>query len=587
MDGIAGCGSVSKLSMLLLSLCCSAANAQNFERYKPLDLSKTPLTEPQIPDTPLPPSSQDDRVLIDCLDAVVLVDQGDKISLDPSIDELTGIQHDFVNGESLVYSDGMRNLVFRYLNQPLSLRSLNQLAREIAAFYRREGQPIVDVQIPEQRITGGTLYLVIVESVIGRVMIQPGHVFDCKELDRWIACTCPGNHIFEENLQSDLFWLNQSPFRRVSVDFRKGELPGTTDVLYTSNDVTPIRGYMGADDSGVKSLNYGRFFTGLMYGNMFQRGGTLSYQYTTDQEFQLLNAHSVSYSQPLSRERSIAAYGSWAGVTPMVGVGLTQQGESWQLGLGLTEHLIRTSEHSQNLTFGLDFKSTNNNLEFAGSSVVASNADLVQLHLGFDDTQRTDVDQYQRFKVDTYFGPGGGLTGSHSSNAFQSIRPGTSPDYIYARLMAEQTSLITDNWILMRRFTGQVSSERLLFSETLGLGGYDTIRGFNQRSYNADNGWIMNFEVGPKTYRWGCREEPRTLRVFSFADMGNGYQSDPQAGEDAYTFALSTGAGLRYNVSDRLSCRVDYGYALNGIAGTQRENRLHFGVTWIPGERPR
>ncbi|MGB4709976.1 MAG: hypothetical protein WBH50_08985 [Fuerstiella sp.] len=93
---------------------------------------------------------------------------------------------------------------------------------------------------------------------------------------------------------------------------------------------------------------------------MFQRGGMLSYQYTTDQEFRLLNAHSVSYSQPVNRDYSVSMYGSWAGVTPNVGVGLSQQGESWQLGASAVRHLIRSPEHSQNLSFGFDFKSTNN-----------------------------------------------------------------------------------------------------------------------------------------------------------------------------------------------------------------------------------
>ncbi len=190
-------------------------------------------------------------------------------------------------------------------------------------------------------------------------------------------------------------------------------------------------------------------------------------------------------------------------------------------------------------------------------------------------------------KLDSYVGPGGGLTGSNSNSAFQTIRPGTSTDYFYARMMAEQTSLVTHNWQLLYRLTGQVASERLLFSETLGLGGYDTIRGFNQRAFNADTGWLLNLEFGPRTFRGGCKDEPETLRVFSFIDMGPGYVKHPQSGEDAYTYALSTGVGLRYNMSDRLSCRLDYGYALQGISGAERENRLHFGVTWIPGERPR
>ncbi|EMI55876.1 surface antigen (D15) [Rhodopirellula sallentina SM41] len=149
----------------------------------------------------------------------------------------------------------------------------------------------------------------------------------------------------------------------------------------------------------------------------------------------------------------------------------------------------------------------------------------------------------------------------------------------------ERADIIRDDWMLTSRFNGQVSSERLLFSETLGLGGFDTIRGTDSRAYNADHGWIANFEFGPKTYRCGTLQEPQTLRAYGFVDMGNGYVDQPQPGEDAYTFALSTGVGLRYQMSDRLIARFDYGFGIEDIDAAERSDRAHLGLTWIPGRR--
>ncbi len=586
MDDITRASLRGIFTLLLFTASVLPVSAQNFERYKPLMPADSSSDLPQIPEPDLPAASNDDRVLVNHLNAVIILDHADKVSIDPSTEELHGVSYQFDQADSLVFSSGIRNIVGNYLGKALSLRSINQLARDIAKHYQQCGQPIVDVQIPEQRITGGTLQIVIVETRIGRVMIQPGHVFSCREIDRWIECTYSGDRVYEENLRSDLFWLNQNPFRRVSVDFKPGEVNGTTDVFFESTDVAPVRGYIGGDDTGVKSLNYGRFFAGLMYGNLFKRGGMLSYQYTTDQQFARLEAHSMSYNQPMSRNHSFTTYGSWAGVSPMLDGGLTQQGESWQLGMGLTEHTIRTADHSQNFSMGLDFKSTNNNLEFAGSTVSDSAADLVQLRVGVDDFQRRDIDQYHSFRADMYFGPGGGVTGSHSSAAFNTLRPGTSPDYVYGRVSLEDMSLVSCNWLLRTKLTAQASSERLLFSETLGLGGFDTVRGFDQRAFNADHGWIANFEFGPRTYRWGDLDDIHSLRPYVFTDLGNGYLSNPRAGEDAYSFAASSGFGLRFNVTDRLSLRFDWGYGWENISGSQRNNRAHIGLTWIPGPRP-
>jgi len=564
----------------------SPALAQNYERYKPRTLPETSQPQPEIPKQDLPESTEDDRVLVERLDAVIIVDDVSKISMNPEIDELAGLHRKISDSSSLVHRREVDTIVNRYIGQSITLRQINLLTRDLIRLYQRCDRPIVDVLVPEQRITGGTLHVVVIEARVGRVLIEPGCVFECDELDRWIECTQPGDRLRESRLKNDLFWLNQNPFRRVTVDFKPGESSGTTDVIFESHDVTPIRGYLGADDSGVQSLNYGRMYSGLMYGNMFGRGGLLSYQYTTDQEFSRLKAHSASLNQPLSRDYSLSTYGSWAEVSPVLGAGLTQGGQSWQTGIGMTHHLIRSYEASQNLTLGLDFKSTNNNLEFAGSTVASSNADLVQLHLGFDDLMRADADQYSLWRIDSYVGPGGGMTGSNSAAAFQTIRPGTSPDYIYGRIMTEQAQLLNDNTLLVVRLTGQVASERLLFSEMLGLGGHDNLRGYDPNAFNADHGWIGNFELGPKMYRWGRDEDQKTLRPYVFMDMGNGYTQNPQAGESSSVFATSTGVGFRCNVSDRLSARFDWGYGFEDLPGSPRSNRAHLGFTWIPGKRP-
>jgi len=579
-------GIVALLHLAAVQWCCNAAHAQNYERYKPLNLPQTLLATPEFDsESKLPEAVEDDRVLVTSLDAIVIVDHADKIDTSAAIDSLEGIHYQYGASDSLVFRNQIRRIINAELGKPITLRQLNEISRDIILQYRKCKQPIVDVVIPEQRITTGTVHIVVIESRIGQVKVEQGCHFDREETSRWIACTRPGNRIYEPNIENDLFWLNQNPFRRVTVDFEKGSAPGTTDVIYKVRDQRPLRGYTGIDDSGVQTLNYGRFFAGAQYGNVFGRGGTLGYQYTTDEEFRLLHAHSLSFAQPINRDYSFQTFGSYATVVPMLDFGLSQTGESWQVSSILNRHLVRNATHQRNLSFGYDFKSTNNSLEFSQTTISESNADLFQLRFGFDDLVRSDIDQFRLFRIETFVGPGGGMTGANSADAFNTIRPGTSPDYVYGRISLEQHDLIGENWLLATRLNGQASSERLLFSETLGLGGFDTIRGYDQRAYNADHGWIANFEFGPKTYRWGCQHNPHSLRAFTFTDVGNGYIANPTAGEDAFVFALSTGIGMRYQLSDRIIARIDYGTALKENNDLNRSSRFHFGLTWIPGRR--
>lgn len=568
------------------SLICAPGFAQNYERYKPLDLNDVQDAAPKLPQQEsVPVGDQDDRVLVQQLDCVVIVDHKDKVDRDKRIDDYEGVRHDFAASDSIVYGAPIGCVIQRAIGKPMTLRSINQLSGDIIREYRKAKQPIVDVVIPEQRITGGTLHLIVTETRIGAVKVKPGCYFDVASVSKWVACTRPGDRLVEPKIERDLFWMNQNPFRRVSVDFEKGAAPGTTDVIYEVKDIRPIRFYTGVDDSGVSTLNYGRFFAGFQYGNVLGQGGTLGYQYTGDEDFSLLEAHSVNFNQPLNRQYSWQSFGSWAGVRPDVGLGLTQDGESYQTGGSLVQHLVRNRQQQENVSIGYDFKSTNNNLEFDGAQISDSRADLFQLRFGYDNRIRFDADQFQSIRADAFVGPGGGITGDHSAAAFNTIRPGASPDYVYARLRYERADLLRQRWLLNTRMTGQAASERLLFSETLGLGGFDSIRGFDQRAYNADHGFVANVELGPRTWRWGDEQNPRSLRAYGFVDLGNGYVDDALVGEDAYTFAMSSGVGARYFFSDRLIARFDYGVAIEEIENTDRSDRAHFGVTWIPGPR--
>src|SRR5690606_25274046 len=115
---------------------------------------------------------------------------------------------------------------------------------------------------------------------------------------------------------------------RVGVDLKPGGEDGLTDVLFTVDDVFPVRAYVGYDDTGVRALGLERLSTGLTAGNLFGHGDLASYQYTTDSEFRRLHAHAATYTIPVNRDYTFMTYGSWAGVVPSMPSGFNQNGES-------------------------------------------------------------------------------------------------------------------------------------------------------------------------------------------------------------------------------------------------------------------
>ncbi len=571
---------------LVVCFSLGQTDAQDFEHYRPKTIPTAP--PPSIaPQQELPPVEGSDRVLVESLNAVIVLDDKSKVAADNAFEDLEGIHYDFDSSNSLVFSAGFRDIVDRYLGGEVTLRRLNQFSRDLILYYRRCGQPVVDVVIPEQRITAGSIQIVVIESRIGRVVVEDGCYFDACDLAKWVSCTRSGDRIRQSSLSNDLFWLNQNSFRRVGVDIRPGASEGTSDVFFDVDDVRPWNAYMGYEDTGVPNLYLERLYAGVIWGNAFGRGGTLSYQYTADRDFHRLHAHAVNYLEPINRDWSFQSYGSWAAVDPIVNAGVAQDGESWQTGVGLFRHLIKNRNEDLSLSFGFDFKTTNNNLEFGGIRVSNSQADLAQLPMGIHRTKRYRCDEYSIFSLDTFVGPGSGFSSNATTTDFNTIRPGTSTDYIYSRLRFERLWSMPYQWQLVGQFRGQLASERLLFSETLGFGGYDSIRGYNQRAFSGDNGWIMNLELGPKPWRTCCCGRDQTLRVYGLLDARNASIETPrQSFEPADETLYSAGVGLRWNFSDRANLRFDYAYGFEDSAFFNEGGRVHVGFVALMGPRP-
>ena len=357
-------------------------------------------------------------------------------------------------------------------------------------------------------------------------------------------------------------------------------------MFFEIDDVNPWNAYVGYEDTGVQSLQLERLYTGLIWGNAFGRDGTLSYQYTADADFRHLHAHAVSYLEPLNRKWSFQTYASWAGVDPSLVAGVSQSGESWQAGTSLVRHLTKNRYEDTSLSFGFDFKSTDNNLEFGGAAISTSTADLAQLRLGWQSIRRYCCDEYLTMSLDTFIGPGSGFTSNHNTAAFNTIRPATTTSYIYSRARLERLWKLPRKWEFVTRAKAQLSSDRLLFSETLGFGGYDSIRGYDQRTLSADNGWIMNFELGPATRKFCWGGTQHSLRVYSLFDIGEGDTEDALAGEPDDELLISAGAGLRWAIGDRTNLRLDYAYGFEESAFFNDNGRIHLGLVSVFGPRP-
>lgn len=556
--------------------------AQDFERYLPQPFA-APAYQPELPEPEEVKVSGSDAILVDRLDAVIVLDHASKVDADDPHAESAGIEFDVESPSSLVYSRGFRRIVENYLGGPVTLRRLNEMSRDIILYYRRCGQPVVDVVIPEQRITAGSVQIVVVESRVGRVVVRGGCYFDSCMLADQVCATRPGSRIYESALARDLYWLNRNPFRQVNVDLEPGQAEGTTDVVFQVRDWRPCQYYVGYEDTGVQPLLRERLLAGVIWGNACGRDGLMSYQYTPDAEFSHLNAHAASYQRDWNRCWSFLTYASWAGTTPEAAAPFNQDGESWQAAFRIKRYCCRNQWMQHGLRFGMDFKTSNTNLEFGGDQVFDSAADVWQFVVGYEYFRRWPDDTYFLLDYDFFLSPGQGFSEGHNAAAYNTIRANTDPEYFHQRARIERLCNLPNCWQAVGRCAAHAGSERLLYSEMLGLGGYDTVRGYDQRTLNADYGWVASVELGPRPYKFCSCQGRSQLRWYGFTDVGTAYTIDAIPGELDDTTLWSVGIGTRLALSNRLSLRLDLAEPLKHVPGLDTERTIHLGAVYRCG----
>lgn len=555
-------------------------DAQDFERYRP----KPPTTKPlpaALPYVPQDAMSGSTDVIVDQLKGIMVVDHESRIQ-DP-IAPFDGVRIDPAADLTIARESSFKDVVQPYIGTPVTIRNLNELARNIVWLYKSAGHPVVDVSMPPgQDITDGIVQIVVTESRIGDVRFRGNCHFSDELLcqQTWLRS---GQRIYEPCLNEELLWFNQNPFRDVGVSLVPGTQAGTTDIVFEVNDEQPVRYYAGYEDSGVRSLGIERLAFGFNWGNAFGKDHQLNYQYLTDASLDGdIGVHSLSYTIPIFENRdSWTMFASWADMNADVGLPLNDDGRAWQFSGRYNHILCQTNCRLDQFHFGFDLKGTNTDVDFGGSTVLQNNVEIFNLMAGLSSVQQYD-DGQTAYGLDAFLSPSHAL-GRNTDSHFNQLRPRAKASYLYARGFVERTYDVSLRSDVLMRLTGQVSSGRLLPTEQLGFGGFNTIRGYDMRTVNGDNGYIMNLEYRSKPIIGCCDDQPSSLTLLAFTDFGQQFvwSRDNATNEAGGEFLASVGVGCRYVIDPSCSVRFDYGLPLTDIGGGTRNNdngRVHLGV---------
>lgn len=579
---------MKKVLIVILAACGLNAHAQqSLDANAPADrVPKTPEKKAESrKNLPARPRSKrdpgGDELTIPKLNGVIIVKSEGEVKKEGA-PATTGL---VVRDIPLLQGKDFAAVVAPYLGQPMSENKIRDLEDDIVLYCRSKNRPLVDVILLDQAIQNGVIQLWLLEGKVGRVIVEnEGHKWF---KDAFILSEIRLRHddsLDAAKLQSNLDWLNRNPFREVSAQFKQGQPIGHADVVLKVRDQFPLRGYVGYEDTGARFVGEDRFLAGFNWGNAFGLDHQLNYQYTTDTDFKLVKAHSASYVAPLPWHHTLTFFGSYVDANADFGAvapGTSSKGLSYQASMRYSAPLPVVGKYQHEVSGGLDFKRSNNNFEFGGTTSLPSDTHVLQAELGYSGLM-PDAFGQTSFGLEGYYSPGG-LTDNNNDLHFNQLRQKAKAHYLYGRLSAQRVTRLPYDFTLVIKGTAQASNQRLLPSEQLGVGGYSTVRGYEERLANGDEGWILNNELRTPALKLGSFfENPDIeadyLQFLVFFDYGSIHTVDRVVGDPKDASLASVGAGLRYTLSKNLTARFDYGYQLMDRDLSKKHSRAHIGV---------
>jgi len=478
-------------------------------------------------------------------------DDAHGVILDPSIEaeDLKGKLH---------------NRLAKMLGEELNIQTIDKLKKVIVEYFEQERFLIVSAVVPPQNISNGALQIRLMKGTVGEVTVSNNRWTKAE----WIIDKVgiyPKETIRLDKLENNLAWLNRNPFRKINLLLSPGNTAGTTDVELVVKDRLPVNVTLGADNTGTKFTERTRMFAGASVGNLWGQDHRATYQYITTVNPDVFSGHVGSYIAPLPWKHELFVYGGWAKVrADMPTPGLKTEGTNWQVS---PRYVIPIhpmyGDITEQITFGYDFKRTNNGILYNTLSLSSTFADINQFMAAYMLNYRVGRLRLL-FDLELYGAPCK-ITHYQTTPDYQAIRPFAKPEYLYGKTMLIGWVDLPANFLFKGSLEGQATAWNLLPSEQFGLGGHDSVRGYQERVYNADDAVLLSAEVFSPSVQWKKKISPakNDLKFLAFIDYGWGKLHQASVGEKSSEWFLGIGPGVRYSYLTYINLKVDLGFPLH------------------------
>ena len=484
-----------------------------------------------------------------------------------------------VRGNTVLDLRDIERAVTPFLGPRRTMKDIEAARDALLAVYQAKGFQSVYVDLPEQQVTEGIVFLQVNETRVGRVRVVGAEYTSPVDVRDQVPALREGQVPDFTQAQAELAALNRGPKRQVMPLVKQGAMPGTMDVDLKVEDASPWRASVGLNNDYSADTRKLRASASLGHDNLWQMGHSASLSFFgAPQDLNQTQVISASYTAPIIGTNWALEASAFKSDSEVATVGGTDVlGKGHAIGLKATYTVPDTGNWWHTLSVGIDFKDNDEALTMGGTgdSVPLKYAPITLGYNGFLQAERSQV------------GLGLSLvTGTRSSfgygsdwQAFDYKRYKASPSFMVLKGDVNGTHTFEGDAQLGFRLSGQLSDSALVSSEQMAAGGMNSVRGYLSAESTGDYGLVGSVEWRTKPLSL-LGDTVENWRVYTFADAGRVRLKDPLPEQQAGFTLASVGFGTSFRIGQQLSGRVDVGYPLKAGARTEKhDTRLNFSLT--------
>lgn len=495
----------------------------------------------------------------------------------PAPERKVDISEYVVRGNTVLQADEIEKAVYDFLGPQRTMKDIEGARDALQTIYRDKGYQSVYVDLPQQQVTGGVVYLQVTETTVGRVRVVGAKHYSPLAIRDEVPALQEGKVPDFTAAQAQLAEVNKSPDRQVMPVVREGAMPGTMDVDLKVEDKNPWTASVSLNNDRSPDTSELRASTTIGYNNLWQLGHAFSITFfTAPQHPSDAKVWSASYTLPLADQWSLqfSGYNSDSNVATVGGTNVLGKGHSF--GTAATYTMKPLGNWTNSFSLGIDLKDFNENVRLGsdGSNVPIKYAPFTLSYNGYRYTEKSQL------AINTSLVNGTRLGFGSDSSQFDDKRYRASTSFSLLKGDGSYTQTLDSNWQGYVRAAFQIASGPLVSNEQFSAGGATSVRGYLAAEATGDDGYLASVEWRtPSIARWLGTSKINEWRFYAFADAAHLRLHDPLPEQQASFNLASIGVGTRLQALDWLTGRLDFGYPLRDGPNTPKHSpMLNFSV---------